>query len=101
MVPPMSDEDTFGLAPETVLSVNLRARVRRSADGLWVGLGESFFVLTGPAVQLWELIDGRADLGGIAKAVAGQYGVADEVVLADAVETFTPLLAGGLLCVQP
>lgn len=88
------------LDPQAVLSVDLRVRLRRSADELWVGLGDNFFVLTGPAIRMWELVDGRRTLTDIASVVSGEYDVSESLVFADVVEAFTPLVANRVLHAQ-
>jgi hypothetical protein len=97
----MSDDNGVAVGPRTVLSVSLRARLRRSADELWVGLGDDFFVLSGPAIRMWELIDGSATLTDIAAVVAREYDADEPMVLDDAVETFVPLVAGHVLHARP
>jgi len=93
----MQSENGVELGPRAVLSVNLRARLRRSAEELWVGLGDDFFVLTGPAIRMWELIDGRSSLIDIVSVIAKEYDASESMVLDDAVESFTPLVDSGVL----
>jgi len=93
----MHNDHGVELGSEAVLSVSLRARLRRSADELWVGLGDDFFVLTGPAIRMWEMIDGTTPLNDIVSVVAKEYDVSESMVFDDAVESFAPLMDSGVL----
>ena len=62
-----------------------------------VGDLDSIFMLDGVGSRVWELIDGRASVGAIARAVAREYDVGEAEAAGDVAELLREMEEAGLV----
>jgi Coenzyme PQQ synthesis protein D (PqqD) len=82
---------TVPVAPETVLSPRLGARVRRFRGTLTVGLAADAFELSETAAFIYRNVDGRRSAGQIAALVADEYDIDADVALTDTLDALADL----------
>ncbi|MFJ7095857.1 PqqD family protein [Streptomyces mirabilis] len=65
---------------------NIHVRIRVHRGTLHLGLHEQAFELSEVAGLIWRFVDGKADILSIARRVAAEYGIPEDVAMADTME---------------
>jgi hypothetical protein len=80
------------IAPDSVVSRALDARVRRVGDKQLVARGQQILELSDVASVVWRLADGKRSAQEISAGVVAEYEVSPEEALADVVEFLTEMV---------
>ena len=79
--------------PEAIPRRALGTRIRRVKGDLLLGVEEKALSLNGPAVLIFELLDGQRSTAEVARRLADAYGIAEHEALVD-VQDFLDDLSG-------